>query len=88
MSGHVENREYASFAIRVVGALGRRAAQDPDALPELRNVGDQVEYRMKAAIRELRSEGYSWADVGHRLGMTRQAAQQRYGRDRRPGVNV
>jgi hypothetical protein len=31
------------------------------------------------AVIGLRSFGYSWADIGIRLGITRQAAQQRWG---------
>jgi hypothetical protein len=31
-------------------------------------------------IRVLRAAGYSWAEIGARLGITRQAAQQRWGR--------
>jgi len=34
---------------------------------------------MRHAIDQLRAEGYSWAEIGKRLGMTRQGAQQRYG---------
>ena len=31
------------------------------------------------AVTGLRAYGYSWADIGSRLGITRQAAQQRWG---------
>ncbi len=35
---------------------------------------------MTEAITELRARhGYSWADIATRLGITRQAAQQRWG---------
>jgi hypothetical protein len=40
-----------------------------------RRVGDgDVE-----AVKGLRACGYSWAEIGSRLGITRQAAQQRCG---------
>ena len=32
------------------------------------------------AVHGLRGFGYSWAEIGSRLGITRQAAQQRWGR--------
>lgn len=31
------------------------------------------------AVREMRASGESWAAIGDALGLTRQAAQQRYG---------
>lgn len=34
------------------------------------------------AVRHLRCEGYSWAEVGECFGMTKQGAQQRWGRNR------
>ncbi len=37
---------------------------------------------MAEAITALRARhGYSWADIGHQLGITRQAAQKRWGGD-------
>jgi hypothetical protein len=40
-------------------------------------------YELDAAIAEavkgLRGCGYSWAEIGSRLGITRQAAHQRWG---------
>ena len=35
------------------------------------------------AVIGLRSHGYSWAEIGARLGISRQAAQQRWGGDDR-----
>lgn len=34
------------------------------------------------AVRQLREQGYSWSQVGAEFGMTKQGAQQRWGRDR------
>jgi hypothetical protein len=34
---------------------------------------------MAEAVKGLRDCGYSWAEIGSRLGITRQAAQQRWG---------
>jgi hypothetical protein len=35
------------------------------------------------AAKGLRDHGYSWAEIGYRLGLTRQAAQQRWGTSKR-----
>jgi hypothetical protein len=32
-------------------------------------------------VKGLRAYGYSWAEIGSRLGITRQAAQQRWSRN-------
>lgn len=39
----------------------------------------QTERLIHAAARSMREEGYSWAEIGEALGISRQAAQQRYG---------
>ncbi len=40
-----------------------------------------VERRMRSTVQQLRTGGASWAVIGDALGISRQAAQQRYGRD-------
>lgn len=76
----VENDEYAAFARRILRAYARRIATgDIDALTLMTNLGTDVENNIRDAIIGLRGFGYSWADIGSRLGVTRQAAQQRWG---------
>ena len=66
---HVENDEYADFLRRALHGYTRRVAGgDIDALASF---GEAVFF--------LRLRGYSWTDIGIRLGTTRQAAQQRWG---------
>jgi hypothetical protein len=78
---YVENIDYAAFASRVIKAHGRRVAEgDIEGLVELVALTDQVDTAITAAIAGLRVEGYSWADVALRLGITRQAAQQKWGK--------
>ena len=76
----VENDEYAAFARRILAAYSRRiAGGDIEALTLITNLGTDVEDAIRAAVIGLRNCGYSWADIGTRLGVTRQAAQQRWG---------
>ena len=76
----VENDEYAGFLRRVTRAFGRRiAAGDIDALADAAILSRQLDITIKTAITGLRQRGYSWADVGLQFGVTRQAAQQRWG---------
>ena len=76
----VENDEYAAFARRILRAYARRIATgDIEALTLITDLGTDVENAIRDAVIGLRGFGYSWADIGTRLGVTRQAAQQRWG---------
>ena len=80
----VENDEFAGFARRVIRAHGRRvAAGDPDALVALLALAREVSEATGEAVRGLRAAGYSWDDIAGRLGVSRQAVQQRWGGDSR-----
>ena len=76
----VENDEYAAFLRRVIRAYSRRvAAGDIEAITDMAATADEMDTAMRDAITGLRQVGYSWADIGLRLGVSRQAAQQRWG---------
>jgi hypothetical protein len=76
----VENDEYAAFARRILRSYARRIAiGDIDALTQMTGLADDIETAIRAAVIGLRDHGYSWAEIGNRLGVTRQAAQQRWG---------
>ncbi len=76
----VGNDEYAAFARRVLRAYARRVATgDIDALTAMTDLSAEVDAVIGQAVTGLRGFGYSWADIGARLGITRQAAQQRWG---------
>ena len=78
----IENDEYAAFLRRAIRAFARRiAAGDIDALADAAFLSDQLDTAVKEAVSGLRDRGYSWADIGRQLGVTRQAAQQRFGGD-------
>jgi hypothetical protein len=76
----VENDEYAAFARRVLRAYARRVATgDVDALTLMLGLSAEIDTAIARAVTGLRGSGYSWAEIGSRLGITRQAAQQRWG---------
>ena len=76
-----ENDEYAAFARRVLRAYARRVADgDVEALTLMTDLADEIDTAISQAVTGLRAFGYSWAEIGSRLGVTRQAAQQRWGR--------
>ena len=76
----VENDEYAAFTRRVLRAYARRiAAGDVDAIADLGGLLGDVETALSRAVSGLHDTGYSWAEIGLRLGVTRQAVHQRWG---------
>lgn len=79
---HVDNTGYAAFLTRAVRAHGRRVATtgDIEALTELVNLQTELTNTITHAVVGLRNHGYSWAEIAHRLGITKQAAQQRWGK--------
>ena len=76
----VENDEYAAFARRILRAYARRVADgDVEALTLMLGLSAEIDDAIGQAVTGLRGFGYSWAEIGSRLGVTRQAAQQRWG---------
>ena len=69
------------LARRVLRAYARRVATgDVEALTLMTDLADEIDSAISQAVKGLRGFGYSWAEIGSRLGITRQAAQQRWGR--------
>ncbi|MEU8427524.1 hypothetical protein [Micromonospora sp. NPDC048887] len=76
----VENDAFAAFARRIIRAHGRRVATgDVEALRDLVALSSVIDDAIGEAVVGLRQFGYSWAEIGSRLGISRQAAQQRWG---------
>ena len=76
----VENDEYSAFVRRILRAYARRVGDgDVEALTLMTNLADEIDAATAEAVKGLRAYGYSWAEIGSRLGITRQAAQQRWG---------
>jgi hypothetical protein len=77
----VENDEYGAFVRRVIRAYSRRvAAGDIDAISAMAATAHEMDTAIAEAITGLRAIGYSYADIALRLGVTRQAVHQRWGR--------
>lgn len=70
---------FAKWALKDAGTkCGRGDDHDLAALVALRT---DLEREITAAVQGLKyGEGFSWATIGEALGMTRQSAQERWGR--------
>ena len=76
----VENDDYGAFVRRVLRGYSRRVADgDVEALILMTGLADELNAAIAGAVKGLRGCGYSWAEIGSRLGITRQAAHQRWG---------
>jgi hypothetical protein len=78
----VANDAFGAMMRRMVRAYGRRAGYDIEALAELVELRALLDTALVEAVHHLRSEAggsYSWAEIGRRLGVTAQGAQQRFG---------
>ena len=76
----VETSSYIAFAGRIIRRAGERVASADDwELGELLSLRSEVETAITRAVAGLRAQGHSWQYVGDALGITKQAAQQRYG---------
>ncbi len=80
----VENDEYSAFVRRVLRAYSRRVGDgDIEALVLVVDLSEEIDAAMAEAVKGLRAHGYSWAEISYRPGITRQAAQQRWGTSKR-----
>ena len=76
----VENDEYAAFLQRVIRAYTRRVADgDVEALAHMTTLAADLDRAITDAVTGLRAYGYSWTEIARPLGITRQAAHQRWG---------
>lgn len=83
---HVETSEFHEFTRRIIRAYAARvAAQDIEALAGLAQIHREVEDAMRLAVANLHGDPqagrYSWTDIGRVLGVSRQAARQRFAGD-------
>lgn len=76
-------------ATSMVRSVARRIEDEGDEehtnwelpeLAELAHLVEEADAALVAGVRSLRNRhGYSWAQIGAELGVSRQAAQQRFG---------
>ena len=79
----VENDEYGAFVRRIIRAYARRVATgDVEALRDMTALSGLLDDAINDAVKGLRAHGYSWAEIADRLGISRQAAHQKWGGDR------
>lgn len=75
-----ENDEYAAALRRMAIAYGRRVGEaDPYDLADLIDLADVLQAATAQAVKRLHRRGYSWTEIGDGAGISRQAAQQRWG---------
>jgi hypothetical protein len=78
-----ETSDFYGMFQRLFRAYARRVGNgDLDALGDLAALRDELDGHLTDAICLLRHEpwSYSWEEIGAALGISRQAAQQRYGK--------
>lgn len=83
MSRTVETSEYVGMLRRTIRALGRRVADgDPVDLGAALDLQKELDAVIRSSVKEMRAtSGFSWQQIADELGVTRQAAYQRFGRD-------
>ena len=84
---HVKRRhetpEVAKASMRFARALARRAEEgDTEALEGLAELALIVEGATATAMANLHGQGYSWQAIGDLMGVSKQAAHQRFNRIR------
>jgi hypothetical protein len=76
----IEDDNYAAGVMRLVRAQGRRAGADLAMFAMFAESVDYARARLQDAADQLIAQGYSYGDIGRALGITRQGARQRFGR--------
>ena len=77
----VETPDFVAMVKRMLRAAGRRvAAGDEWELAELVSLRGDLEDAIQAGVDGLREQGHSWQYIADGLGISRQAAHERYGR--------
>lgn len=78
MARETETSDYVAFMRRTIKGLGKRAAYDVEALAYFPELVELLNATMAEAARECHGFGYSWTEVADALGVSRQAARQRF----------
>lgn len=78
----IENSEYRDMLSRLLRGMAKRVSSgDPEDLVLLATLAREVDVHLKAAVTAQRAvQEISWSRLAKALGVTRQGAQQRFGR--------
>jgi hypothetical protein len=82
----IEDDSYAAGVARLIRTLGVRASADVQALRWLAGAVDHARAALAMAVDGCRARGYSDAEIGAALGITRQAVWKRF--PRQPKVDA
>lgn len=81
----VENREYAGMLKRCLKAYAVRVSEgDIEALAEIDDLKKHLDTALVEAVEGLREMGFTWGEIGARVGITKQAARLRWAKE--PGA--
>jgi hypothetical protein len=79
MDTYIAERASATVTSYLADVADYQAADDPvSALSAARWAAQEVEALERSLVRHARSQGSSWALIGYALGVSRQAAHERY----------
>lgn len=83
MGKRPKSDQHVAGAVRsMIGALGRRCAEaDPSTAVYLLALRDALDLALVEAIEGWRKSGFTDAEIGRELGVTRQAVQKRAPRE-------
>ncbi len=87
---HAETGEFGRAAIRMIRAMAKRVgASDIAEFGAMWEVMTEAEAAVTAAIDDLRAAGFSWAEIGAKVGWSRQRlTQRRQRREEVPGQRI
>jgi hypothetical protein len=82
--GRYETTDYLAMLSRMIRGLGRRLGDgDPADIAGAVALQRELDAVIRAGVLTMREDhGFSWAQIADELGVTRQAAYQRYGMSR------
>ncbi len=76
---YVNTAAMRRFAKRGILAYAKRAGEgDIELLGDVASLHDEVDAAVGVAARALNAQGFSWAEIGDRLGMDRRSAWDKY----------
>lgn len=81
LANHVAEAKDAMTEAHLAQENDTRAQWDREELHHLAAARFHLDRITCAAVQSARLDGASWAQIGTALGITKQAAQQRYGKD-------